>query len=280
MAAVAPTIRVEFRAGYLITTWSATDQRSYKLSVTRTPYFSGKPPEYGTERQRGDFEDTGSAHLIHNSSHRGLVWGRSSGTSGRVCTGTYVVRMYYINTRNERSITVQSDPISVTGIACPEPETDRDDPAPGELPAPTITAPTEGQVIAGENVRAAWTVPTGQPGVHQSDFIIAIYHPDDVRADDEPLRAATYGTIQNVAQAENWQSAIWVPGNAREITFTDQGASRETNDKVCNSPAGRSWVMRLRYRNAQGTRSAAAVRKFMVTGVPCPAPRSHPRRAR
>ena len=274
MVATPPTLTATFdsNTGLVTTSWTATDQRDFKISVTRNLPRREREPSYGTERYKGQFQasvDAGDpqAHLIHDQgSLRDLVWDGGGETSGTICNGTWRVRMYYINTAGERSSTVE-DTVRVFGVPCPgEEDDDDDDRPPGELPAPVLTSPTAGRQFNNQNVLVSWTVPSGYA---QASYKVSVYRADQVNSQNEPLPSVgtadvPYGTIRELSHRTPWTGSHYANGGDTSVTFSD--TSPNGNAQICTG----SYVVRVRYRDGQRRTSAVASRRFSVINVDCP----------
>ena len=283
MAAVAPTLTATFDSttGLVTTTWTSTDQRDIKISFTRTAPRRETEPSYGTERYKGQFQDSvdagdPQAHLVHGIGPEldELVWDGDGETSGTICTGTWRVAMYYINTRNERSSTATTS-VTVSGVPCAgETEDEEDEDEPAVVAAPTITSPTDTapgvhQVFNGTNVLLTWTVPSDQV---QTEYKAAVYRNVDINPNtNEPINDSVrplYGSIRTEDHRDHSIRSHWVVGGETRITFSD--TSYNANAQI---PTG-TYVVRLRYRNQLGRAgtSAVAVARFEVQNVDPPAP--------
>ena len=170
MAAPPPVLTVTQADGIVTTEWTSTNQKAFKISVTRVRNGRLEPePTYGTERYNGHFQDhideTGDpqAHLI-TSDGDFVIWDGQGEASGTICNGTWEIRMYYIDQDDERSPTV-SRRITVRNVPCPaEPAAD-DEEEQGELPAPTLSLPAARGANNDHpaiNVVLTWTVPSGE----------------------------------------------------------------------------------------------------------------------
>lgn len=274
MAAVAPVLTARVQSGYLVTSWTSTNQHAFKVSITKV--VGGRledEPSYGTEARKGQFaselerDGTPQAHLITGSSEQRIRWDGRRYSSGRVCNGDYEVRMYYINDQGERS-TTDSARVRVDGYQCTDPSVGTLDNRDGELPAPTITMPTEGQTINASNVLLVWTIPDDYA---QVEYKAAVYPEDRIDPEtNNTLGPPLYGTIRSEAHRDSHIRAHWAVGGTDRATFSD--TSNNANNQICDG----DYVVRLRYRDGLGNESLPAVRRFKVTGVPCDPPDATP----
>ena len=142
------TATFDATTGLVTTTWTSTDQRDFKISFTRTAPRRETEPSYGTERYKGQFQDSvddgdPQAHLVHGVGPEldELVWDGDGETSGTICTGTWRVAMYYINSRDERSSTAVTS-VTVSGVPCAgETPDEEDEDEPAVVPAPPSPHP-------------------------------------------------------------------------------------------------------------------------------------------
>ena len=276
MVAPAVTLTAVVENGLVVTRWTgAVNQRDFKVSVTRMPHTCGgrKTPTYGTEHFKGQFLRQPQAHLIQGSDLDELTWDGEAETSGKVCNGHWRFCMYYIDDTGDRSPTASAE-LRVNTIPCPSDTEDEtpteDDQITGELPAPPNFA--IGQASPGTNVVATWDEPPSPH--HQAEFKLAIYDLATTTVDENNVPqcqdCAIAGTIRTEAHRNDPNRAHYAIGGTRRVTFSD--TSPTTNQQLCNG----NYLARLRYKDANGRRSEAAVARFSVTGIPCPAPEPTP----
>ena len=243
--------------------WSHPSQRGFKIAVYRGSS-RGQPPEYGTIRP--DARDlAGGAHTVWNRNTRSVTFRDRLPTSGRVCNGTYEVRMYVVDDTdglrsNEPSL---SERAAISGVPCSSavPRYTQ--------PAPRLSSPTRNQVFQGTNVYVAWTIPS--PG-SQSRIKISIYRAVDILDNGEPRPGVTprWGT-STFAQLSASSRSHWITYGERNITFrySLSTVAATTNGAI---PVG-LWVLRMRYENSVGDQSLAAWVPFEVRGTtPAPPP--------
>ena len=129
-----------------------------------------------------------------------------------------------------------------------------------------------GQASPGANVLATWDEPPSPH--HQAEYKLAIYDLATTTVDENNVPqcsdCAIAGTIRVEAHRNDPNRAHYAIGGIRRVTFSN--TSPNANQQICNG----SYLARLRYKDANGRRSEAAVARFTVTGVPCPAPEPTP----